>query len=124
MEEVRPRWYERCDDPLFVADWIEHHDTSAANRVDLTYAVLHHLGGNDERAAQFLWRRVKAAEITYDELYSEYYRERRGSWLRRLLYPGGWSEERVAEQTASSLEYWRELSEAARKLAGGLGIAL
>lgn len=119
-----PTWYERCDDPLFVIDWLDKHQPSGGAPLDLTSAVLYHLAGKNGLAAECLRKTVQKAEISYDELYREIYRERGGSWLYRLYYPGTWTKERVAESTVDALERRADRAEAARRLAHGLGIRL
>ena len=120
-----PAWYRSCDDPLFVADWIENRQFFLkAVSSDFTLAILYHQGGDDERAARYLHRRIEEGRLTYNETYSELRKEHGGSWLRQLLYPGCWSEEKVAEGAASTLKWRREYAEAARRLADGLGISL
>ena len=119
-----PTWSERCDDPLFIIDWLENHQPSGGASKDLTYAVLYHLAGDNILASEYLRRPIQKAEISYEELYTKIHRERRGSWLRRLLYPNCWSEERVAKAAALRLKLSQEFAEGARKLANGLGIAL
>lgn len=118
-----PAWYESCDDPLFIVDWIENRNNRSSRGLDITFAILCHLGGEDERAARYLGRRIDAARRSHDETYSEIHRERRGSWLRGLLETR-WSEEQVAEEAANLLDARRGYAEAARRLADGLGIAL
>lgn len=119
-----PAWYERCDDPLFVIDWLENHQPSGGAPTDLTNAVLYHLAGDNALAAECLQRPIQEAEISYEEFYRRIYRDRGGSWLRQLLYPGTWTKEQVAKATTSSLKWCAERAEAARKLANGLGISL
>jgi hypothetical protein len=117
-------WYERCDDPLFVIDWLENHQGSGGTTIDLTCAILYHLAGDNGLAAECLRKTVQEAEISYEDHYRTIYRDRGGSWFRRLYDPGTWTKERVAKSAAGALEWCAERAEAARRLASGLGIRL
>ena len=119
-----PAWYQRCDDPLFVIDWLENHQPSGGAPLDLTCAILYHLAGDNGLAAECLRKTVKKAEASYEELYRQIYRDRGGSWFRRLYDPATWTKERVAKSAARALEWRAERAEAARRLANGLGIRL
>lgn len=115
-------WYQRCDDPLFVADWMETRDRGSRSYCSL--AVLHHMGGDDRRAADYLHRCFDEASVTYDELYRELYREHHRSWLGRWWGDDGLSDEVIAERAQNWLTQGKRTAETAQKLAGGLGIVV
>jgi hypothetical protein len=117
-----PDWYRKCDDPMFIVDWMETED-SLGRYGDITLAALCHVAGSTDRARFYLRRRVEEAKITYEELYRELHKDKRGNWLRRL-WSSGWSEEKIVESAKGRLEGLRETADAARKLADGIGIRL
>ncbi len=117
-----PDWYRKCDDPMFVVDWMEKHG-SRGFAIDLALAALCHMAADNGRAAFYLRRRIEEAGISYEDLYRELHRHYRGNWLQRL-WSRGWSEQKVAELASGRLAAMKEAAEAARKLADGLGIRL
>ncbi len=115
-------WYQRCDDPLFVADWMETRDRGS--RFFCSLAVLHHMGGDDRRAADYLIRCFDEASVAYDELYRELYKEHHRSWLGRWWGDDGLTDEAIAERSGKWMEQRKWTAETARKLADGLGIVV
>ena len=118
-----PAWYESCDDHLFLAGWIEHQAPNIIT-TGCTLGVLCHMGGDDNRAADFFHDRLQEADISYAELHKNLHNEYRGSWLKQLWLGGGWSEEEVESTARGRFKYYQETAEATHRLADGLGIAL
>lgn len=118
-------WYQKCDDPMFVADWIEDRERGSDREDDCACAVLCHMAGDNQRAATYLRRRFEAAAIPYDDVYNELHRRHRGPWYRGLWEGSSrWSPEQVADHAHRTLLGHKIGAEAARQLADGLGIKI
>ncbi len=116
-------WYFRCNDPLFVVNWIET-DEFYSDHYDISAAVLCHMAGDNGKAASYLQRRFEDARLSYDEIYKNFYKRQRGNWFQRV-WAGGyvWTEERVAAEAKAELTLLANLAKAGRNLAAGLGIS-
>jgi len=116
-------WYKRCDDPLFVADWMVKY--GHAGMAYCTLAVLHHLADDKTGAAEYLQRCFDDAAITYDKLYRTLYRQYHQSWLESLWRGHkGWADEEIARMAHSRLKQSKHDAETARTLANGLNIVV
>ncbi|MDH5410337.1 MAG: hypothetical protein OEZ03_08200 [Alphaproteobacteria bacterium] len=115
-------WLQRCDDPLFFAEWTEQHVYRGCN---LQRAAAYHLAGADDRAAAALRRDVEEAEIPYEVMVERMDVRERGDPRWRWLHGDqGKTREYVENSTRRWMDARKRDADAARKLANGLGIKL
>jgi hypothetical protein len=117
-------WYQQCHDPLFVADQVEKYN-KYGTRTYGTLAALCHMGGDNERAANYLRRCFDDAQISYEERYRKLHKKHHRSWWWWLSRGAEiLSDEDIAKRARYRLERDKRTAETARKLADGLGIAV
>ena len=115
-------WLQRCDDPLYFAEWIERYLTRGSS---LLRAVAYHLAGADDQAAAVLRRDVEEAEVPFDVMVERIDFKERGDPKWRWLHGDqGKSREWVEEYTRDWMVYRQKDADDARRLASGLGIIL
>jgi len=118
------KWYWNCENYGFVVDWMENHQI-VSPAAEMSLGVLCYLAGDYGKARRYFRSHIDASKRPYDDVYRELHAARRGSWLRRIWgKPGNWTEQEVVEETKKALEYNAMLADAARRVAGGLGITL
>lgn len=127
-------WLQKCDDPLYLAGWFDKFvfsgkkNTPQRHKYAATAAIAYYVAGDKKGATSVLSRLIAETETPYEiVLEREQARDRSlelGPVLRAILDPAPRPKHDATTRARARITVNRKYTEAAHKLAHGLGLHL